>query len=830
MTSPPAKRKRLGLAPVRAGLAALLITGACLGGLAGGVLLSRLLQSPALPPTAVALAEHTPDGTDTPARPSTQTPQPASPTPAPTQTPNPPARLALADAALFDGDWSLAEQHYLAVLDQAGDAELEAAAQLGLARARLGRGDAAAAASGLAGWLAGSPEHGQAAAHFILGESHSAQGQWAAAAQAYRAYLAHQPGLIDSYVHEAIASAALQLGDQVAAIQALEAAIAAPRQAPPHDLRERLGSLFAAAGEVDAALAQYQAVYDTTNEAWRQARMDVLAGQLLYANGRTEQAYAEFRHAVDNYPEYPITFEALVVLVNDGQPVSELQRGLTNYHARNYAPALAAFQRYLDSGTASLSGASTALFHIGLTHQASGQTPQAIAAWRKLLADYASGPHYARAWFQIAFAQPYPDDVQTFIDFVAAAPGAADAPDALFRAARLCERNRDFARAAELWTRIAQEYPSASQAADGAMQAGIVFYRQGQYASAAQRFELAASLAGSPNEQARAWLWLGKARQQLGNNATARAAWQQAAALGGHTYYPLRAAQLLRGEPPFNPPAGYGFSFDLRAEQAEMDAWLRERFPAAQSVQRPSELAPAVWQQPRFARGAELWRLGRVREAHAEFNSLRLDLSGDPLALWQLAVYWHDIGAYDLGIRSARTVVDRAGLADSLSAPAYNLRLRFPAPFAERVVEASQRYELHPFLMYSKMRIESFFWKYAFSSASARGLNQIIPSTADDIARQLGMSDFVQDDLFRPAVVIPMGAYYLNYVARITGYDPPVLLAGYYAGPGNAQAWQGLADDDYDLFVEVIRLPDAKGYVMTTFEYFEVYRGLYGRE
>jgi soluble lytic murein transglycosylase len=132
--------------------------------------------------------------------------------------------------------------------------------------------------------------------------------------------------------------------------------------------------------------------------------------------------------------------------------------------------------------------------------------------------------------------------------------------------------------------------------------------------------------------------------------------------------------------------------------------------------------------------------------------------------------------------------------------------------------------------MYSKMRIESFFWKYAFSSASARGLNQIIPSTAEDIARKLALSEFEQADLFRPVVSIPMGAYYLDFVGEATGGDTAARLVGYYAGPGNAQAWLNIAQDDSDLFLEVIRLPDAKGYVQTTFIYFEMYNRLYGTQ
>ncbi|MGH2524238.1 MAG: transglycosylase SLT domain-containing protein, partial [Anaerolineales bacterium] len=238
---------------------------------------------------------------------------------------------------------------------------------------------------------------------------------------------------------------------------------------------------------------------------------------------------------------------------------------------------------------------------------------------------------------------------------------------------------------------------------------------------------------------------------------------------------------------------------------------------------------PAVWREARFVRGAELWRLGLLREAHGEFDSLRLDLSGDPLAMWQLALYFNQIGAYDLSIRSARAVVDLAGYTDTLLAPRFILRLRYPAPFAERLAAAANEHNQHPFLMLAKMRLESFFWKYAFSSAAARGLNQIIPPTADDIARRMGLAGFTYEDLYRPAVSIPMGAFYLSYVGQFTQDDPAATLAGYYAGPGNAGIWQDIAKGDPDLFVEVIRLPDAKGYVQTAYEYFEEYKELYGK-
>jgi soluble lytic murein transglycosylase len=628
-------------------------------------------------------------------------------------------------------------------------------------------------------------------------------------------------------VEERIGQAAFFNKDYAAAVQAYQAAVAAPRADPNEllDLRERLAEADLAAGDNQQALAQYEAIYEATDQDWRKARMDVLAGQLLYNTGQAEAAYAKFQDTVKNFSSSPDSFQALVTLVNDGVTVDDLSRGLTNYAAKNYEPALAALQRY---AAANPKADATALYYTGLTLNALSRDAEAITTFQKVVKNYPDDPRWADAYFQIAFIQPYPQDAQTLQNFVAAAPTSPRAPDALFRAARLCERNDNLLNAASLWTRIANEYPASEQAADAASQAGLALYRLGRLDDAAARFVQAATLGADVEQHARAWLWQGKVKARQGDAAGAQAAWSQAASLDPHGYYSLRAAQLLRGEAPFTAGRAYAWSFDVAAEKAEVEAWLKANFATLAKAENLSVLSADVLQEPRFVRGAELWRLGLLREAHVEFDSLRQALAADPAAQWQLAVYWHDLGVYDLAIRAARQVVDLAGYTDSLTAPRYILRLRYPAPFVERVVAAANTYQLSPFLLFAKMRIESFFWKYAFSSAEARGLNQIIPVTGEDIAQRLGLTDFTQDDLFRPAVSIPMGAFYLHFVGQATDTHPQPMLAGYYAGPGNAQIWQQLAGGDPDLFVEVIRLPDAKGYVQTANTYYLEYNELYG--
>ncbi len=767
----------------------------------------------------------TPSATFTP----TASPTPTlTPTLTPTPTPLPGERIGLAGQALYDGDWSLALGEFQTVYTANASDAVRAAALLGMGQTRLRAGDTEEALSAFNKLLADYPAAPVAAdADFWLGEAQFARQDWGAAADAYRAYLQLRPGLIDSYVQDRLGQVAVAQADYAAAAKAYEAALAAPRadQAAGLDVRERLAQVYLETGDTKAALDQYEAVYAATDQGWRKAHMDVLAGQLLYAGGQTEAAYAKLQDAVTKFPDAADSFQALLTLVNDGQTVDDLARGLTNYYAKNYEPAIAAFDRY---GAAHPQAGAAALYYKGLALNALGREAEAIATLLKVVKGYPNDAHWADAYFQVAFIQPYPQDSQTFQNFVTAVPTSTRAPDALYRAARLCERNDNLLNAADLWTRIAHDYPTADQAADAAAQAGLVYYRLHKLDEAAQRFALAATLGSDPGQHARAWLWAGKVKDAQGDVPGAQAAWAKASTLDPHGYYSLRAAQLLRGAPPFGGAPGYTWSYDAPAEQTEAEAWLRANFATLADVAAPSVLTATLTADPNFVRGAELWQLGRLPEAHTEFEALRQRWLADPLAQWQLALYFHDLGVYDLSIRAARQVVDLAGYSDSLAAPRFILRLRYPAPFAARVSAASEQYGLSPFLLYAKMRIESFFWKYAFSSAEARGLNQIIPTTADDIASRMGLQNFTYDDLYRPAVSIPMGAYYLNFVGRATSADPQAMLAGYYAGPGNAQVWQQLAQGDPDLFVEVIRLPDAKNYVQTANQYFLEYNDLYG--
>jgi soluble lytic murein transglycosylase len=113
---------------------------------------------------------------------------------------------------------------------------------------------------------------------------------------------------------------------------------------------------------------------------------------------------------------------------------------------------------------------------------------------------------------------------------------------------------------------------------------------------------------------------------------------------------------------------------------------------------------------------------------------------------------------------------------------------------ARSVHEASARFQLPPEMILAVIRIESAFNPDALSHKGAVGLMQILPSTAEEIARELQMEWRGADLLRDPAANIAMGAYYLT---KLIGQfeDVAVALAAYNHGPGRIAQLTGAKAD-----------------------------------
>jgi soluble lytic murein transglycosylase len=191
-----------------------------------------------------------------------------------------------------------------------------------------------------------------------------------------------------------------------------------------------------------------------------------------------------------------------------------------------------------------------------------------------------------------------------------------------------------------------------------------------------------------------------------------------------------------------------------------------------------------------------------------------------------------ELGLYRPAIFAARDVLNAAGMDDAgtMNAPIYFNHIRFGTYYSDLIIPATEKYKLHPLLILSVMRQESMFEGFVQSTAGARGLMQIIPSTGAERADKEGWPPgYTANDLYRSIVSINLGTAYLRYLLNYFEGDVYAALAGYNAGPGNSEIWLSKAADDPDLFVEIIRFTETKNYIKYISEIFAIYRRIYSR-
>lgn len=140
----------------------------------------------------------------------------------------------------------------------------------------------------------------------------------------------------------------------------------------------------------------------------------------------------------------------------------------------------------------------------------------------------------------------------------------------------------------------------------------------------------------------------------------------------------------------------------------------------------------------------------------------------------------------------------------------------FPAPYRTLVEDVTEDMYFDAELLTGLMRQESYFNRWAGSPVGARGLIQLMPGTAGDIARWYGLTPLSGSDFYVPENSILFGAYYLNRQYQRFDNNAIIALAAYNAGPGNAARWydtNGYDPADPELFIERITFIETRGYV-----------------
>jgi soluble lytic murein transglycosylase len=117
------------------------------------------------------------------------------------------------------------------------------------------------------------------------------------------------------------------------------------------------------------------------------------------------------------------------------------------------------------------------------------------------------------------------------------------------------------------------------------------------------------------------------------------------------------------------------------------------------------------------------------------------------------------------------------------------------------------------------------------SSAGAVGLMQILPETAEYLARRSGATSFRTSDLWTPQINIAYGSYYLRYLLDEFDGSTWMALAAYNGGEANVDHWVAAARARGQRFaIGDIPFPETRAYVQRVLEARQDYRHTYAAQ
>lgn len=294
-------------------------------------------------------------------------------------------------------------------------------------------------------------------------------------------------------------------------------------------------------------------------------------------------------------------------------------------------------------------------------------------------------------------------------------------------------------------------------------------------------------IAAMPSEQqasSRWQYWFARANEQLNNHDAAQAHYQNAAS--DRSFYGFAAAERI-GQP-----------FSLNLAQYRFDNASRKNVAAI----------------PAIKRAEALMRIGEKSLAYSEWlHTVRNATREQALTIADYADHrqWHAL--------LVQTTI-AGGLWDALE-------WRFPQAYAAQFLHWGRLSGVDPYLLMAIARRESAYNPQALSPAGARGLMQLMPDTAAQVSRDIGLSDPGPYDVLDPELNIRLGSTYLRDKLTRYGGNRLAATAAYNAGPSRVDQWleeQGV--EAFDLFVERIPYRETRDYVQAVLAYRVIFAAL----
>jgi len=304
-------------------------------------------------------------------------------------------------------------------------------------------------------------------------------------------------------------------------------------------------------------------------------------------------------------------------------------------------------------------------------------------------------------------------------------------------------------------------------------------------ATALLHFQAVFDNSSTPISRARGAYWLGRTYETLNNKVEAEQAYENAAALN-ITFYGQLATTRLYANP------------ILRA---------------APEPKIPTNIRQSFFNRDMIRAVERLYKIGEDDRARTFFKAATsaADTRAEFALLTELA---YQLSRPDMAIEAAKAANQKNMLMASGG-----------FPILDRALPGTPE----PAFIHALIRQESMFNPDAKSPVGAHGLMQLMPRTAEEVARKLGIK-FHSSLLGNPSYNLRLGTTFIQNQLAIFDGSYVLALAGYNAGPRRVREWMAQIGDPRDAdtdpidWIETIPVNETRNYVQRILESLQVYR------
>jgi soluble lytic murein transglycosylase len=479
-------------------------------------------------------------------------------------------------------------------------------------------------------------------------------------------------------------------------------------------------------------------------------------------------------------------------------PAALAQEGELLLKERQYAEAEKVFRKAQDALAPESALHPRLLLGLANVHRGTRNLEKGMAFLTEIVQNHADSPEAPEALYRVARTLWNRDEndaaLKRFEEFRERYPKGSFADFADFASARIQDALGRWSEAERIYREFHRRHPESSLRSMVAWNLAWKHYIGGDYAQAQAGFrEIASSPWGEGYRTASAY-WQARAAEKGGNREAAVEMYKSLAASPDISYYTRLA----------------------RTRLAEMGETAAPK-PVTTSAVKPS----SGWSGDNlfhFSRAQKLAEISLKDLAKSELDAVKVP-DGDPHLKLILAREYARNGSYERSVILAGQI---PGSGEELS------RQRYPLAYWDLIQEKARERGLDPYLVLALVRQESLFNPTAVSSASALGLMQLIPPTANRVAAKIGLQRPESKKLFDPEVNVTLGIAYLKDLLERYSHSLPKAIAAYNAGENAVDRWERqLKAGDEEEFVESIPYGETRLYVKLVLRNHLSYRTLY---